>query len=166
MTDKTTIFKDVVCRMDVVNDDISLEYQGRHYVFCSNQCLERFQSNPHLYVGYPGIEAPAHAGVEVLKMRTLELAEPLPPAIRDRFVECIEAMMGIHDIEVDGNHITIVYDLLQATAAQIEQTIAETGVVLGNSLAEKIRRAFVHYLEENELDSLEARPKTGGGHCH
>lgn len=165
MIDKATTPKDVVCGMEVEADNIALDYQGRHYVFCSNQCLERFQLNPHLYIGYPGNEAPRHAGVEVLKIRTLKLAEPLAPEIREQFIECIEAMMGIHNIEINGDRITIVYDLLQATESQIEQTISDAGHVLGTDLMEKIRRAFVHYLEESELDSLEARP-TKGGHCH
>ncbi len=166
MTVKTTSFSDVVCGMEVEADDISLDYQGRHYVFCSNQCLERFRSNPHLYIGFPGVEAPRHAGVEVLKKRTLKLSEALPLEIQDQFIVCIEAMMGIHEIEIQGNRINIVYDLLQVTESQIEQTISEAGIVLGADLMEKVRRAFVHYLEESELDSLEARPKSGGGHCH
>ena len=165
MTDKKIVLEDVVCGMEVKADDISLDYQSRHYFFCSNQCLERFQLNPHLYIGFPGNEAPRHAGVEVLKKRTLKLSEPLPPEIRDQFIECIEAMMGIHDIEINGNCITIVYDLLQATESQIEQAISDAGIALGADLMEKIRRAFVHYLEESELDSLEARPGSKGGHC-
>ncbi len=120
MIDKKIILKDVVCGMEVKADDISLDYQGRHYLFCSSQCLERFQLNPNLYVGFPGNAAPRQAGVEVLKKRTLKLSEPLPLEIRDQFIECIEAMMGIHDIEISGNRITIVYDLLQATESQIE----------------------------------------------
>lgn len=166
MIDKKIILKDVVCGMEVKSDDISLDYQSRHYVFCSNQCLDRFRSNPHLYIGFPGNEAPRHAGVEVLKKRTLKLSEPLPTEIREQFIECIDAMMGIHNIEINGNCITIVYDLLQATESQIEQTISKAGIALGTDLMEKVRRAFVHYIEESELDSLEARPGSKDSHCH
>lgn len=164
MINKVTSHRDVVCGMEVEIYEISIEHQGRHYVFCSKQCLERFCSNPHLYIGFPGVEAPAHAGVEVLKKRTLKLAEAMPLENQDQFVECIETMMGIHEIE--DNRITIVYDLLQATESQIEQTIVSSGVVLGSDLMEKIRRAFVHFQEECELGSLEARPKSRDGHCH
>jgi len=152
--------------MDVNADDISLDYQGSHYVFCSKQCLERFQLNPHLYIGYPGSEAPKHAGVEVLKKRSLKLAEPLPREAADQFIGYLEAMMGVHSIEINGNCIDITYDLLQATEYQIEEKIANAGIVLGNDLIEKIRRAFVHYMEETEIESLEARPGTGHGHNH
>lgn len=166
MKDKNIVLKDVVCGMEVKADDIFFDYQSRHYYFCSIQCLERFQLNPHLYIGYPGNEAPRHAGVEVLKKRTLKLAEPLTPQAVDQVVECIEAMMGIRNIEINENRITIVYDLLQATESQIEQTISDAGVVLGAGLTEKIRRAFVHFMEETEIDSLEARPGSKGGHHH
>lgn len=166
MKPKLTAQKDIVCGMNVDSDDISLNYQGIHYVFCSDQCLERFQLNPHLYIGYPGSESPKHAGVVVLKKRRLKLAEPFPREITDQFIEYIEAMMGIYSIEINGNYIEISYDLLQATELQIEKKITEAGVVLGDDLMENIRRAFVHFTEETEVDSLEARPGSRGGHHH
>ncbi len=162
----TTILKDIVCGMDVSSDDISLDYQGSHYAFCSNQCLERFQLNPHLYIGYPGSEAPEHAGIKVLKKRVLKLAEPLPQEVTDQFIEYIKTMMGIHNIEISGNSISIVYDLLQVTESQIEQAISDAGVALGNDRMEKIRRAFVHFMEETEVESLEAQSGSKGGHHH
>lgn len=166
MNTYTATFKDIVCGMEVNADDISLDYQGCHYVFCSNQCLERFQLNPHLYIGYPGSEAPKHAGIVVLKKRRLKLSEPLPQEVADQFIEYMEAMMGIHSIKINGDRITIIYDLLQATELQIEKKIIDAGIVLGDNLTEKIRRAFVHFMEETEVESLEARPGSRGGHHH
>lgn len=166
MKTNSLVKKDVVCGMDITAEDIYLDYQGIHYVFCSSQCLERFKLNPHLYVGYPGSEAPKHAGVIVLKKRKLKLAEPFPKDVYDQFIDYIEDMMGIHSIEINGNCIEISYDLLQATELQIEKKITESGVVLGDDLMEKIRRAFVHYTEETEVESLEARPGSRGGHHH
>lgn len=166
MNSSTAIFRDVVCGMDIKTDDISLDYQGCHYVFCSNQCLERFQLNPHLYIGYPGNEAPKHAGVVVLKKRRLKLAEPFPQEVSGPFIEYIADMMGIHSIKIKGNCIEIVYDLLQATESQIEEKITEAGIMLGDDLTERIRRAFAHFAEETEVESLEAIPGPGGGHHH
>lgn len=166
MNSNTTQFKDVVCGMEISTDEISLDYQGCHYVFCSNQCLERFSLNPHLYIGYPGNKSPKQAGLKVLKMRKLKLAEPMPHEVTDLFIEYIEAMMGIHSVDIKGSCITIVYDLLQVTESQIEQAITDAGVRLGDDLMEKIRRAFVHCMEETEIESLEARPGSSGGHCH
>lgn len=165
MKSNIATFKDVVCGMVIEADDISVDYQGCHYAFCSNQCLERFQLNPHLYIGYPGSKAPKQEGAEVLKKRTLQLSETLPQEVADRVIEYIQSMMGICSVEVRGDRIVIVYDLLQATESQIENTISKAGVVLGESLTEKIRRAFVHYMEETEVESLEARPGARR-HCH
>ena len=166
MKTNSLVKKDVVCGMDITADDIYLDYQGIHYVFCSDQCLERFQLNPHLYVGYPGSESPKHAGVIVLKKRKLKLAEPFPQDVCDQFIDYIEDMMGIYSIEINGNCIEISYDLLQSTELQIEIKITQAGVVLGDDLMEKIRRAFVHYTEETEVESLEARPGSRGRHHH
>jgi YHS domain-containing protein len=161
-----TVVQDIVCGMEINSDDISLDYQGRHYAFCSNQCLERFQSNPHLYLGYPDSEAPKHAGMEVIKKRTLKLDEPLPQEIADKVIDYIEAMMGIQYVEIDGDCIEITYDLLQATEAQIEAAITEAGAVLGDVWMERLKRAFVHYMEETEAVTLEARPGSMRGHHH
>jgi len=166
MNRSIAIFRDVVCGMDVNSDDICLDYQGIQYVFCSNQCLERFQSIPHLYIGYPGSEAPKHAGIEVMKTRTLKLAEPLPQEMTDKVIDYIESMMGIQCVAVDGDRIEITYDLLQATESQIETTIADAGAVLGDDWSERLRRAFVHFMEETQVESLKARPVSRGGHRH
>lgn len=160
------LLTDQVCGMDVNSDDISMDYMGSHYAFCSDQCLQRFQDNPHLYIGYPGSEAPKHAGMEVIKTRTLKLAEPLPRELADKVFDYIEAMMGIQYVEVHDDCIEITYDLLQVTESQLEQTISEAGAILGESLTEKIRRAFVHFMEETEAETLEARPGARRGHSH
>jgi len=162
----TTILTDPVCNMDINNDDIALDYQGTHYAFCSEQCHQRFRDNPHLYIGYPGSEAPKHAGVEVIKTRVLQLAEPLPQDVADKVTDTIEAMMGIQHVEINGEQIEISYDLLQATEEQIEQAILDAGAELGDSLVEKIKRAFIHYAEETEAVTLEARPGPMRGHSH
>ena len=73
----------------------------------------------------------------MLKKKILKLAEPFPEEVSNQFIEYIESMMGIHSIKIDGNCITIVYDLLQVTEPQIEKKITDAGVVLGDSLMEK-----------------------------
>lgn len=166
MKSNMTTFNCPVCSMEVNTDDISLDYQGTNYAFCSDQCLERFQANPHLYLGYPGSKAPKQEGKEVLKQRTLKLSETMWPELEDRVIKHIQSMMGIKDVTVDGGYVRITYDLLQATEEQIEQEIARSGGVLGQGWAENLRRAFVHYMEETEVLTLEARPGSMRGHNH
>jgi len=166
MNSNITALTDLVCYMEVTSDDICLDYQSKHYVFCSNQCLERFQSNPHLYIGYPGSEAPKHAGKEIIKTRTLKLAEPLPREVADKVIDYIESMMGTHYVEINEDRIDITYDFLQATKYQIEAAVTEAGAVLDDSWTEKLRRILVHFTEDTEAATLEAKPPSKAGHHH
>lgn len=147
--------KDVVCEMQVDAKKNQLEYLGVPYSFCSKQCQERFQDNPHLYIGLPGQKAPKKKGLSVIKQRHLRLAQPLTPSQAKILRDAVQAMMGIQSISVENDIVVIAYDLLQATAEQIEEKLAEIGVQLGEGLAECLRRAFVHYEEECEVGNLE-----------
>jgi len=159
--------KDPVCDMWVAPELNAVNYQGLHFAFCSQQCKERFLANPHLYIGLPGEPAPKQSGRKVVKRRRLHLEASLPDADAQQLVERILAMMGVYAIEFEADELTITYDLLQVTTEQIEVVLQQAGAHLGAGWAERLRRAFVHYLEETEVDSLEVRqgPHThGGGH--
>jgi YHS domain-containing protein len=161
--------KDPVCEMRVAPEQNAVNYQGMHFAFCSQQCKERFLANPHLYIGLPGEPAPKQTGDAVVKRRRLRLDEPLSHADAQQLTERLRAMMGVRAVEIRAEHLTITYDLLQATAEQIEAVLQEAGARLGTGWAERLRRAFVHYLEETEVESLEVRPGPhahGGDHHH
>ena len=154
---------DPVCGMCVKSTQLPLEYMQMHFAFCSEQCRERFLANPGLYIGKPGRMSVKQMGHEVIKCRRLLLAEPLPHGADEALKQTLDAMMGIKRVNYDGKHWEISYDLLQATAEQIERTIMEFGAHLGGAWAEKLRRSFVHYVEETELQNLE---RAGGSHTH
>ena len=147
--------KDYVCGMEVNSGDNQIMYRGGAYSFCSKQCQERFQANPHLYVGIPGQKAPKQEGVSVIKQRRLRLAQPLSPGQAKTLVDVLQSMMGIRAVSAEGDSVAIAYDLLQATAEQIEEKLAEAGVQLGEGWADRLRRAFVHFEEECEAGNLE-----------
>lgn len=149
--------KDAVCGMQVESGKHQIEYLGKSYSFCSSQCRERFLANPHLYIGIPGQMAPKQEGVSVIKQRRLRLAQPLSPDHAKLLNESLQSMMGIQAVGIEGNSILVTYDLLQATAEQIEERLAEIGVQLGEDWPECLRRAFVHYEEECEVGNLEVR---------
>lgn len=151
------LVKDYVCGMEVDSNDNQIMYRGGSYAFCSKQCRERFEANPHLYVGIPGKKAPKQEGLSVIKQRRLRLAQPLSPDEAKILIDAVQSMMGIQAVSVEDDRVEITYDLLQATAEQIEEKLAEVGVQLGGGLAERLRRAFVHYEEECEAGNLEAR---------
>ena len=154
---------DPVCGMRVKSTQLALEYMQMRFAFCSEQCRERFLANPGLYVGKPGSMSMKQMGHEVIKLRRLRLAEPLPVGRDEELKHTLYQMMGIKNVYYDGVCWEISYDLLQATAKQIERTISEFGAQLGGNWAEQLRRAFVHYVEETELLNLE---NPGGSHSH
>lgn len=160
MTSGDTKIKDPVCHMMVDPRQLSIDYLGMHFAFCSEQCKQRFLDNPHLYIGAPGQKAPRQEGREVLKRRRLKLSSALTPETAARVIEQVQSMMGIKRVEIDNDIVDVTYDLLEATEAQIEAAIAQSGAVLGQNLARRLSRAFVQYFEETELDSLEASSST------
>jgi len=158
-----------VCGMEVDRHLLELEYRGMHFAFCSEQCRERFETDPHLYVGYPGHRAPTAEGRESLKRRSLHLAEPLSDEMAARIRGVLMKMMGVKDISVHEDHVENTYDLLQATATQIEREMEKLGVALGEAWTDRLRRAFVRFSEETEAESLNDYSRSDGRHhgsCH
>lgn len=150
--------KDPVCGMVVDAHKIEIVYAGIHYAFCSNQCRERFEANPHLYIGHPGHKAPKQRGVQVVKQRRFKVEQSLTPLEAKLLIEDLHGMMGIREVHVDDMVIDVTYDLMEATAEQIEERLAEAGLKLGGDWPERLRRGFVHFLEENEVSSMEELP--------
>ena len=160
----STTVKDPVCGMEVDPAQLETVYEGLHYAFCSEQCRQRFAANPHLYIGMPGMKAPAQQGVELLKRRRFQLDTPLAAQDAAILTEALGAMMGVKAIEIeDGNTVAITYDLIQATADQLEAKMPEVGAKLAAGWAERLRRGFVHYMEECEVGNLEVHPHPGHG---
>jgi YHS domain-containing protein len=157
------IVKDPVCHMDVPKHSVPIEYEGIHFAFCSAQCKERFQANPRLYMGHPGIISPAQQGRQVFKQRRIKLAETLDVGQSERVRSALFEMMGIHDVQTEGNVLEIRYDLMQATAEQIADRLTQVGAEFGGGWVSGLRLAFVYYLEECEIGALEVENKKG---CH
>jgi len=81
-------------------------------------------------------------------------------------INILQAMMGIIDVTIKENFIFISYDLLQATTEQIENTLEQSGRTLGLAWSDKLKRAFIHYHEETQLDNLEYDNSGHGLHQH
>jgi YHS domain-containing protein len=155
---------DPVCGMKVEPHQNEIEHAGIHYAFCSVQCRERFEATPHLYVGLPGHPAPKQQGKVVAKRRRFRTETALTPDESALLRSELASMMGVTEVSVDGDTVSITYDLLQATAEQLEARMAEIGLKIGGSWKEKLRSAFVHYLEECEVDNLEVGHRRGHRH--
>ena len=158
------LVRDPVCHMQVPAVSFAMEYLGINYAFCSEQCRDRFLANPHLYIGFPGRKAPAQEGVEVVKCRKIRLACPLDTAQSRQIYDALTDMMGVRNVHIDGGKLDIQYDLIQVTEEQIENKLASVGAALGQGWADRLKRAFIHFEEEFEIDNLEVTKNKKG--CH
>lgn len=152
-----------VCHMQVPQDQLSLVYQGMRFAFCSEQCRERFQATPYLYIGISGQKAAKQEGRQLIKRRCIRFDVPLTPVQMQVLRDAVAAMMGIKELAVEEDAITITYDLIEATEEQIERKLEETGARLGDGWTERLRRAWVHYTEDCEALNMEVTPR---GHRH
>lgn len=154
-----TVEKDPVCGMVVDEPKVEITYAGAHYAFCSNQCRERFEANPHLYIGYPGHKAPKQKGVKIVKRRRFKLEQTLSLSDAEVLAKELYDMMGISKIDIDGMDIDVTYDLMEATAEQIEDRMVDIGLKLGGEWSQRLRRGFIHLFEETEVSSMEELPQ-------
>ena len=157
--------RDPVCRMEVEVGQLAFSYMGIEYSFCSQQCQDRFSANPHLYIGLPGKSSLKQNGKNIIRRRVLKLDVSIPDDVATKIDSALKKMMGIKEVTIDKNIVRITYDLLEATVEQIETTIEGTGEKLATGWGEKFKRAFIHYLEETELDTMEEQNKKHKS-CH
>lgn len=179
--------KDPVCGMLVDPLRYQVLFRGVGYAFCSQQCRERFTAGPGLYVGRRRSLSPKQKGMELIKRRRMALGLPLTEAQFDSLRIALLAMMGVTAVRsVDSaadrtrdsrepeaaartaaliETVEITYDLLQATAAQLERRMAELNAPPSDGWGRRLERDFIHYLEICELDDLhagDAEPARGG----
>lgn len=150
--------RDPVCGMNVAPGKLQVNHLGIWFSFCSDQYLQRFLANPYLYVGVPGRKAPKQEGREIIKRRRLRLATALTDTEALAVRRGLKQMMGVNRVEVAGELVTVVYDLLEVTEHQLEDQLAHLGARLGDGWADRLRHAFVHYLEDTEINNLEVGP--------
>ena len=155
--------QDPVCHMQVPAASFATEYSGIKYAFCSVQCQQRFLANPHLYIGFPGIKAPAQEGLQLIKSRRLCFAYPLDTIQAQRVQEALTSMMGVEDVRIERDRMDIQYDLMLVTEEQIEKELISVGIALGQGWAYRLRHAFIHFEEEFEIDNLEVTKNKKGG---
>lgn len=142
-----------VCGMKADIEVPSVEHYKMFFHFCSKQCREMFVAHPNLYSARLGQERS-----EILKRRTMSLAEPLDKEVTELLIPYLMGMMGVKEVAVEADKVHITYDLLQVTEIQIETALVEIGIQLGGGWLERLRRAWVHDSEEIELDNLAAPP--------
>jgi len=144
-----------VCGMAADPEVGSVEYHKMFFWFCSDQCRETFQKNPALYASKLPDKQP-----QVIKDRTLHLAEPPPREVDDLLTSYLKDLMGVKEAFIEGDRLRIRYDLMQVTEAQIEKALKEAGLKLDESWRERLRRSWMQNTEEIELENLSSKPSS------
>lgn len=144
-----------VCNMTKINRSLLVNYQGVDHYFCSSQCLERFKAHPHLFVGDPkhGL-SPKQKGQAALKKRRIGFVEPVDEELKDVLEQSLLSLMGVETVVFDEACLYVTYDLLQVSLEEIEAAIEQSAGKLKSGVADRIKRGFIHYSEECELDNL------------
>jgi len=155
-----------VCYMDIKENNITSEFQKMQFFFCSKQCQDRFLANPHLYIGHRGRSSAKQRGEHIIKQRIIKLEQSVPDDIAKIISNGLNDMMGIKQVSIKGERISICYDLLEATAKQIENKIELLGEHLKDNWVEHLKLAFIHYTEETEIDNLEQDTCSPHDHHH
>ncbi len=140
-----------VCNMGVTNAAISAEHLGVRYAFCSEPCRNNFLRRPKLYVGRAAL---AKQGKVVMKHRRFQLEKVVAGLQHERLQFALKQLMSVEDISIDGCTISMTYNLLEINARQIESALRDAGMQLSNSWWQRLKRNWIHYTEENELDNL------------
>jgi len=140
-----------VCNMDASDSDICANHLGVEYRFCMAQCRENFLARPKLYIGK---QSPIKAGRQVIKRRTFALDCPVVGLQREALLMELNKLMSVRNITIEGDRLSIDYNLLEITAEQIEATLMRAGALMGTGWAERLKRGWIHYTEETELDNL------------
>jgi len=149
--------KDPVCGREVHSHEISAVFLGVEYGFCSVVCRDRFRAFPHLYAGLRGQRSPRQRGLQVLQRRRLSLAAALTSSQGACVTEALEALPGIRAVDVSGDRIEVVCDLLQVAPGQIEARLAEVGARLGAGWAERLRHGLEDCAEYGEAADRDLR---------
>ena len=144
-----------VCEMLLLKSDNVVQFKGINFWLCSEQCRDRFNQRPSLYIGDPkhGKSVKQH-GVKVEKKHTIKLVLPDNHESIDLLIQYLNSLMGVIQARINQGQLEIEYDLIQVSLGEIESFIKSTGIAIEQSWIDKVHNALIHYNEDGELDNL------------
>jgi YHS domain-containing protein len=146
-----------------IDKALTYRFQGVDQYFCSRQCQDRFIQHPHLFVGSPRQgPSPKQKGEVVIKKRELRLSIDMNDEVKSRLKNDIGILMGVKALSFNEGNIFVTYDLLQVSLEDIENAIVMSAGNLDGAITKKIKRGFIHYSEECELENLAHLTKKSG----
>jgi YHS domain-containing protein len=142
-----------VCGMPVHHRRFTVEYHKIYFHCCSEQCQERFNTTPKLYSsGVVDNREP------ILKRRTLRLEKSMDETTAATMIEYLGTLMWVREVVIEDRYLTIEYDLWLVTQSHIENKLRENNISLDDGLFQRLRRAWIRNVENNELENLAHPP--------
>ena len=154
-----------MCGMKAVYDDLWRMHLGVKHYFCSQQCVDRFIAHPGLYCGHPktGLSEKQKGRVQIKRHKIL-FSEPISTQSMAEILEAVRVMMGVKSLNAHREAFYVTYDLMEVSLEDIEKTIELTLGKIHSPMIEQVKRGWIHYTEECELENLEHHEKGGGFH--
>lgn len=95
-----------------------------------------------------------------LVTRTLTVTEMICSECGDAIEDGLAALDGVVNVVTDWRYdsITLTYDLTRVRLQEVENLLTELGFPPDPTLFGQLRREWLHFIEQNELDHLNAPP--------
>ncbi|GMR05190.1 MAG: hypothetical protein BMS9Abin23_1135 [Thermodesulfobacteriota bacterium] len=79
--------------------------------------------------------------------------------------DLIKKVHGVTNVRVYPKKMDIYveYDVLECCEEAIEKWMVKSGFVLDDSYLQRMKRGWIHYTDENELDAMKMKPHS---HCN
>jgi YHS domain-containing protein len=152
-----------VCSMTKLDKSTLMSFRGVEYLFCSAQCQDRFREHPNLYVGDPRHgRSEKQKGTSEYKVRRIVLNNKLEKVEQRKLNQKLSELMGVVAVNIGSNEIKVKYDLIQIDLSKVEEVIISEISQTDTKITNSIRRAYIHYIEECEIENLEHLTKDGG----
>jgi copper chaperone CopZ len=71
-------------------------------------------------------------------------------------------VQGVKEVRIDAarGDVFVEYDLAHCSEEAVERWMVHEGFVLDDHLMERVKRGWIHYTEENEIDALKMNPRS------
>jgi len=89
----------------------------------------------------------------VMKKRRLRLARAQSSRNAVGLAKRLRTQQGVKSVVVEDHFVFVDYDLMQISEQRIEQEIIASGEKLADYMLEKLRRSWIHYIEDTELEN-------------
>lgn len=144
-----------VCGMKAVHDDLWRTHLGIKRYCCSQQCVDRFIAHPGLYCGNPKTgPSEKQQGRMEIKRHQIIFYKAMPTESIVAISEAVGSMMGVKMLNVHREAVYVTYDLMVVSLEDIEWMIEGVLGQLYSPMVDRIKRGWIHCIEECELENL------------